>query len=1027
MACIARKTAIVVMVLGGVVVGATVAGVATAEPTSSTAVSSETDGPSTVPGDSEHAFSAPPGEDDPGPTNASESFSPDDASVDAITVWEEGQEIKYSLYGHQPATPTASQEISEWQWWSLEDDTHGTLGEGTNPQIAFSREGWAMAVWAYEGSEIRYSRFDGESWSDPQTLAAPEDDFAYVTDPAVAFDVNGTGLAVWQQEDSNGYSINAKYWDGNAWTDTYHTIGDSPSDRDQPGRPEIAFTSQESASVSSAKTRHSAVVVWRELVSSDERPEKPCDTVGEPVDVQVTWPAYAIWNGSGFSTHEMVPGAFGDEGYPRESIFTGKLGVAPDQHGNATIAWGATVRQGWDSSTCQFTDQSVVVRSSEWKGDNEQWEDPTRVRSYDPEGFTTATVDVAYLPNGETVIADGETHPHPSLAAMHTNHNETLAVWRSDDDSGVTAAAFDHGDALPQDGTPISSGDTPEIATRAGSPTMPLAEWSYIGYFAADNNLHNPIVGPGDSDRSEMQSASSTNLVNTVLLSDPNTSFGPAPFPNGNVQYEYVTAGTTRTLETHGDLNTGDGETLEAYLAYAIEHYPADRYVLDMGDHGEGWRQQCQDGNSGDWMQLDEFDRALDNSTETIDLLVFSECLMAQLEVAHEVDDDAEIMIASEEKMPGAGPNYARRLGNLTDDPHQSDRTLATRMVSIYADENNGEDTTSALDLSAVPATSDAVDAFAEALLATDSENQEEIVDAREATETFAPGHNLGYKDLGHYASIVNRTVPDPEIQAAAQQVNERLDDLVIAEWHGPERPNATGVSIYLEPMFGTWLEEQPEYNSTTFGEDTRWDTFVGNQTTVPSVTVSIGGSSRLRTRSTDDAGNTCGLGYSGVTGRCSLPLVEGECSAVRRGQQALMVHPPTESLTYEINGSLLEEATDYTVTVKVIQGKQVVERIERNGTIAPEEVVSETVETGVPGPPPVVGDDPPRDLDGNGLYEDINGDGQFTIADVQLLFRNRDSDVIRNNARFFNFDERSPPEVTITDVQVLFLEYSGS
>jgi hypothetical protein len=63
----------------------------------------------------------------------------------------------------------------------------------------------------------------------------------------------------------------------------------------------------------------------------------------------------------------------------------------------------------------------------------------------------------------------------------------------------------------------------------------------------------------------------------------------------------------------------------------------------------------------------------------------------------------------------------------------------------------------------------------------------------------------------------------------------------------------------------------------------------------------------------------------------------------------------------------------------------------------------------------------PVTDIDGDGLYEDVNGDGNFTIADVQVFFQNRDSDVVQNNAELFNFDNNDPPDVTIRDVQALF------
>jgi PKD repeat protein len=78
------------------------------------------------------------------------------------------------------------------------------------------------------------------------------------------------------------------------------------------------------------------------------------------------------------------------------------------------------------------------------------------------------------------------------------------------------------------------------------------------------------------------------------------------------------------------------------------------------------------------------------------------------------------------------------------------------------------------------------------------------------------------------------------------------------------------------------------------------------------------------------------------------------------------------------------------------------------------------TVAEGV-GPPPVVGDDPPRDIDGDGLYRDVDGDGQFTVSDVQAFFDHRREDVVLNNAEYFNFAGGDPPDVSLADVQALF------
>lgn len=90
----------------------------------------------------------------------------------------------------------------------------------------------------------------------------------------------------------------------------------------------------------------------------------------------------------------------------------------------------------------------------------------------------------------------------------------------------------------------------------------------------------------------------------------------------------------------------------------------------------------------------------------------------------------------------------------------------------------------------------------------------------------------------------------------------------------------------------------------------------------------------------------------------------------------------------------------------------------------------SETIEItvtdvdGGSGPPPIVGDNPPTDVDGDGLYEDISGDGEFGINDVQIFFKERNSNLIQANSEYFNFSDGNPDEVTVGDVQSLFKKF---
>jgi hypothetical protein len=70
--------------------------------------------------------------------------------------------------------------------------------------------------------------------------------------------------------------------------------------------------------------------------------------------------------------------------------------------------------------------------------------------------------------------------------------------------------------------------------------------------------------------------------------------------------------------------------------------------------------------------------------------------------------------------------------------------------------------------------------------------------------------------------------------------------------------------------------------------------------------------------------------------------------------------------------------------------------------------------------PPDINGDgNLPGDLNGDGLYEDVNGDGSADSGDAQALFAARDDPAVQNNAGAFDFNDDGA--VNVGDAQALF------
>lgn len=192
----------------------------------------------------------------------------------------------------------------------------------------------------------------------------------------------------------------------------------------------------------------------------------------------------------------------------------------------------------------------------------------------------------------------------------------------------------------------IISCDRNEDASR-GFTDMDL---TYIIYMAADNSLSSNVESNLNGIRSGISRMHSR--PNVVALVDKS---GEAP---QLISFESGSDGSvTRTLvKVYDETNVLAPDFMSGVLGEIAALYPSNHYALDLWSHGMGWipadkpfdpfkRWFGQDDTC--FMDIKDLGRTLERAGLHYDFLMFDACLMSTVEVAYELRDVADCIIAS--------------------------------------------------------------------------------------------------------------------------------------------------------------------------------------------------------------------------------------------------------------------------------------------------------------------------------------------------------------------------------------------
>lgn len=378
-----------------------------------------------------------------------------------------------------------------------------------------------------------------------------------------------------------------------------------------------------------------------------------------------------------------------------------------------------------------------------------------------------------------------------------------------------------------------------DIVTPSPSPTPASTKWTFLVYLCSDNNLEYY----GYKDVKEMEKVGSNDEVKIVVQWDRNGFYDDSVDWTGCRRYliqkdpDNQSGIVSTMVEDLGDTNMGSAVTLESFINWGMENYPADRYAVILWDHGDGWKDLkkrirvtkaiCEDESSGDALTTVELRDAFSTTMYRVDLVGMDACLMGNLEVAYEIRNYADILVFSEEKEDGNGWPYDTILQDLVDSPTMSAAALGTAIVDRYGEYYSTFDraTQSAIDLSQMDNVATALNDFANEAINEMANYKTEFETAKSNARGMSGFSE--YRDLGDFCSEVNTNVPDADIQSKALALQNAVNSAVISYYANPSVASEyIGLTIWLPSQF-QFNNLQTQYTLLQFSQDTTWDEFL--------------------------------------------------------------------------------------------------------------------------------------------------------------------------------------------------------
>ncbi len=341
------------------------------------------------------------------------------------------------------------------------------------------------------------------------------------------------------------------------------------------------------------------------------------------------------------------------------------------------------------------------------------------------------------------------------------------------------------------------------VNRRGRSDAAPMAEdgWTILVYMCG-SDLESKY-NAASADMMEAINADFKDDVNIVYQTGGSKKWATG-ISNGSITRLVRVDGDIAVADEQPDASMGERETLESFLEWGIENYPAKHMGLVFWNHGGGSISGvCFDEmHDLDSLSLREIDGALnsvyDKMTDKFEFIGFDACLMSTLETANILVPYARYMYASEESEPGCGWNYTEILNFLNKNPDADGAQLGKALCNTYyqtcSELGVGDEATLAVtDLSKLD---DLLVSFNEtAKQVYESENKTGISRAVYNVDNFGGNSRAaGYTNMIDLKGFLNAVYP---YAPNAADTLRKLEAAISSGVNGPLHSGAGGLSMY--------------------------------------------------------------------------------------------------------------------------------------------------------------------------------------------------------------------------------------